>query len=74
MCVPDIGGKGDGSFEKYSKPTRREVLLAEMNRIAPWVHNLTSPWVTSSIDFTLIFRPSIGPIKGPIAVDSRRNE
>jgi IS5 family transposase len=26
----------DGSFEKYRKPTRREVFLAEMNRIVPW--------------------------------------
>jgi IS5 family transposase len=26
----------DGSFEKYRKPTRREVFLAEMDRIVPW--------------------------------------
>src|ERR1035437_6847782 len=26
----------DGSFEKYRKPTRREVFLAEMDRIGPW--------------------------------------
>ena len=25
-----------GSFEKYRKPTRREVFLAEMERIVPW--------------------------------------
>ena len=26
----------EGSFEKYRKATRREVFLAEMNRIVPW--------------------------------------
>lgn len=26
----------EGSFEKYRKPTRREVFLAEMDRIVPW--------------------------------------
>ena len=26
----------DGSFEKYRKPTRREIFLAEMDRIVPW--------------------------------------
>ncbi|MHB1958668.1 MAG: hypothetical protein ACYCO5_06510, partial [Acidobacteriaceae bacterium] len=27
---------GEGSFEKYRKPTRRETFLAEMDRIVPW--------------------------------------
>ncbi len=26
----------DGSFEKYRKPTRREIFLTEMDRVVPW--------------------------------------
>ncbi len=36
----------DGSFEKYRKPTRREIFLAEMDRIVPWgqLVGLIEPW------------------------------
>jgi IS5 family transposase len=36
----------DGSFEKYRKPTRREIFLAEMERIVPWAQlaGLIEPW------------------------------
>ena len=35
-----------GSFEKYRKPTRREVFLAEMDRIVPWAQLVApiEPW------------------------------
>ncbi len=26
----------DGTFEKYRKPTRREVFLREMDKVVPW--------------------------------------
>ena len=38
---------GDGSFEKYRKPTRREVFLAEMDRIVPWAQ-LVAPSSTKN--------------------------
>ena len=28
----------EGNFEKYRKPTRREIFLMEMDRIVPWAH------------------------------------
>ncbi len=46
MRQQTLGVAADGSFEKYRKPTRREIFLAKMDRIVPWAQlvGLIEPW------------------------------